>query len=207
MVRYNEIIMDFVIKDLSPKTWFLFEALAKKHNGVWGGCWCTWFHQSNTVVRGDSQTNHDLKYKLINEGKSHAALVCLNNRAIAWCQYGPVNELPAIYHKSEVEKIGYQKPDWRITCIFVDKDYRHQGVAKIAVEGALMLIQQRGGGLVESYPQDTNDEKVSSSFLYNATKSLFLDCGFEYIEKKGKNHVIVRKKVKKQKLDSKNPRL
>lgn len=196
--------MEYTIQDLSPKTWYLFEALAKKHNGVWGGCWCTWFHQSKTVVRGDSQTNHDLKYRLINEGKSHAALVCLNNQAIAWCQYGPVNELPAIYHKSEVEKTGYQKPDWRITCIFVDKDFRHQGVAKIAVEGALMLIKKRGGGLVESYPQDTNDEKVSSSFLYNATKSIFLDCGFEYIEKKGKNHVIVRKKVKKQKTDSKN---
>jgi hypothetical protein len=32
------------IEPLSPRTWDAFADLAERHNGVWGGCWCTWFH-------------------------------------------------------------------------------------------------------------------------------------------------------------------
>lgn len=186
-------IMEYIIKELSAETWHLFEELAERHNGVWGGCWCTWFHQSDSIQRGDSETNRKLKQKLVNEGKAHAALVCIDDKTVAWCQYGTPDELPAIYHKKEVEETGYERPDWRITCIFVDKKYRHKGLARIAVEGALVLIKNQGGGIVESYPQDTHGQQTSSSFLYNATKSVFIDCGFEYLKSKGKNHTIMRK--------------
>jgi GNAT superfamily N-acetyltransferase len=36
-------------------------------------------------------------------------------------------------------------PDWRITCFFVDRDYRHRGVAATALEGALREIARLGG--------------------------------------------------------------
>ena len=34
----------YTIRALGPDTWHAFAALAEKHHGVWGGCWCTWFH-------------------------------------------------------------------------------------------------------------------------------------------------------------------
>src|SRR6266511_3011148 len=34
----------YTIKPLGPDTWNAFAQLAGRHNGVWGGCWCTWFH-------------------------------------------------------------------------------------------------------------------------------------------------------------------
>ena len=37
--------MAYRIEALTPQTWPGFVALAEKHNGVWGGCWCTWFHR------------------------------------------------------------------------------------------------------------------------------------------------------------------
>ncbi len=36
---------DYTVEPLGPDTWDAFAALAEKHNGVWGGCWCTWFHR------------------------------------------------------------------------------------------------------------------------------------------------------------------
>lgn len=189
--------MTYVIKELTVETWPLFEALANKHHGVWGGCWCTWFHQSDLLKRGDAATNKALKLRLVNEGKTHAALVCtaIDDSAVAWCQYGTPEELPAIYHRKEVETEDYQMPDWRITCIFVDKNFRKQGLARLALEGALLLMTQKGGGIVESYPQNTQGKKISSSFLYNGTESLFSTCGFTWVNKKGKNHTIMRKSL------------
>jgi 4a-hydroxytetrahydrobiopterin dehydratase len=59
----------------------------------------------------------------------------------------------------------------------VDRDYRRQGIARVALDGALHLIALAGGGVVESYPQDTDGKRTSASFLYNATRSLFEQAG------------------------------
>ena len=32
------------IAALSPETWGAFDAMVLRHNGIFGGCWCTWFH-------------------------------------------------------------------------------------------------------------------------------------------------------------------
>ena len=34
----------FDVKPLNASTWPDFAALVERHNGVWGGCWCTGFH-------------------------------------------------------------------------------------------------------------------------------------------------------------------
>jgi GNAT superfamily N-acetyltransferase len=184
--------MSFSIKPLTPETWDDFEALALRHNGVWGGCWCIWFHQNSEIRRGTSEENKARKRSLVMQGRAHAALVYLEGKPVGWCQFGSPEELPAIYHKKQVETSDYTFPDWRITCIFVDKNYRGAGVAKAAIEGALDLIRQAGGGIVETYPQNTEGEKVSSSFLYNGTQKLFESCGFQFVQSKGKNHSIMR---------------
>ena len=49
-----------------------------------------------------------------------------------------------------------------------------------------------GGGVVEAYPQDTPGRKVSASFLYSATRSMFEQAGFEYQRAKGVNHCVMR---------------
>lgn len=55
----------------------------------------------------------------------------------------------------------------------------------------LDLIAQAGGGIVEAYPQDTAGKKITASFLYSATRSLFEQAGFTYLRPKGKNHCVM----------------
>lgn len=190
---------DYTIKALGPDTWDAFAALAEKHNGVWGGCWCTWFHRGigrdfGKDPRG-AEGNHAWKESLVREGRAHAALVCDGDVAVAWCQYGPPAELPHIKYRKECEADFDEVPQYRLTCMFVDRDYRRTGVAAVAVQGALDLIAQAGGGLVETYPQDTQGEKTSSSYLYNGTRALFEKAGFSYERPVGKHHCVMRKAV------------
>ena len=83
-------------------------------------------------------------------------------------------------------------PDWRITCFFVDKAHRGDGVAAAALAGALEEIARLGGGMVESYPDDVQ-KKTSASFLHNATIAMFERQGFERTRPIGKNRWVVRK--------------
>ena len=139
--------------------------------------------------------NRVVKQRLVEEGNAHAALVFDADRAVGWCQFGPPNELPRIYHRKQYEAGMVEAADFRITCFFVDRDYRRRGVSEVALDGALGLIADAGGGLVEAFPQDTGGKKVSSSFLYNGTRGLFEQAGFEYERPKRKNHCVMTKRI------------
>ena len=184
------------IEALGPQTWDAFAGLAERHNGVWGGCWCTWFHCYPDPPERKELGHREFKRHLVETGRAHAALVFDGDEAVAWAEYGPVDELPNIHHRKEWEQGVVDIPDYRITCLFVDRRYRRKGMAAVAVRGALALIAAAGGGLVESYPHDLPaGKKTSASFLYNATRSMYEQLGFTYERPKGKGNCVMTKIV------------
>ena len=52
---------DYVVKPLDPSTWDAFARLVERHNGVFGGCWCTWFHTFHGEKTFTAEGNHALK--------------------------------------------------------------------------------------------------------------------------------------------------
>ncbi len=185
------------IEPLGPQTWDAFADLAERHNGVWGGCWCTWFHLYPDPPERKELGHREFKRQLVEKDRAHAALVFDEDVAVAWAEYGPVEELPNIHHRKEWEQGLDRMPDYRITCLFVDRRYRRKGMAAVAVRGALALIAAAGGGLVESYPHDLPPgKKTSSSFLYNATRTMYEQLGFSYQRPKGKGNCVMTTVVK-----------
>ena len=79
---------EYVVRALSPDTWDGFAGLAQRHNGVFGGCWCTYFHTMHSEKTFDADDNRSLKRRLVEEGRAHAALVYDGDEAVAWCEYG-----------------------------------------------------------------------------------------------------------------------
>ncbi len=185
---------EYVVKPLDASTWDAFARLVDRHNGVSGGCWCTWFHTFHREKTFTADGNRALKERLVAEGGAHASLVFDADEAIAWAQYGSPAELPNIHHRKEYEETLDRLPDYRITCIFVDKKYRRQGVTAIALRGALGLIAQAGGGVVEGYPHDAGGKRVSC--LYNSTRTLYEREGFAYVRPKGLGNCVMRKTVR-----------
>jgi ribosomal protein S18 acetylase RimI-like enzyme len=181
---------DYVTKALDSATWDAYARLMERHNGVFGGCWCTYFHTMPAEKTYSADNNRDLKQRLVGEGRAHAALVFDGDEAVAWCQYGSPAELPNIYHRKEYDALLDQLPDYRITCIFVDKKYRRRGLVPVVLRGALDLISQAGGGVVEGYPHDNDGKKVS--VLYNGTRQTFEQAGFTYIRPKGTKNCLMR---------------
>jgi len=180
------------IERLSANTWPAFAALVERQSGLFTGCWCTNFHCYPDPPERREIGNRAFKERLVREGRAHAALVFDGDEAIAWAQYGSVEELPAIHHRKEWEGTVEQMPDMRITCVFVDRRRRKAGLAEIAVRGALALIAEDGGGRVESYPHDIPaGKKMSSSFLYNGTRTMYERIGFDYDRPKGAGNCVM----------------
>jgi ribosomal protein S18 acetylase RimI-like enzyme len=185
-----------LVRPLDETTWPDFARLVERHNGVWSGCWCMAFHAEGVGRAKTTAQNRSEKERRVREGRAHASLVYDGPTCVGWCQFGPTDELPRIKRRrAYLDGLG-ALPDWRITCFFVDSRYRHRGVASTALEGALHEIARRGGGTVESYPEDVDGRSVSASFLHNATVSLFESHGFERTRRLGKHHWVVSKVVR-----------
>ena len=66
---------EYTVKALGPDTWTAFAELAERHNGLWGGCWCTWFHPACAERGQSAEGNRALKKRLVDEARARAALV------------------------------------------------------------------------------------------------------------------------------------
>ena len=186
---------DFLTKPLRAETWLDFARLVEAHNGVWGGCWCMAFHAKGEGWGKSAELKRQEKELLVREGRAHAALVYDRSDCVGWCQFGSPDELPRIKNRRAYLATDPVLPDWRITCFFTGKGYRRKGVSSAALAGAIKEISRLGGGSVEGYPEVTEGRKVSGSFLFNGTLSIFEQQGFERSRLIGKSKWAVTRMV------------
>ncbi|GAB3622967.1 GNAT family N-acetyltransferase [Mariniluteicoccus endophyticus] len=178
---------------LTPATWPDFAELIERNNGVYGGCWCIAYH---TPQQRQGLSNREAKLRLVEHDSAHAALVYdTDGKVQGWAQYGPPAELEGFKHKREYEKEPPARPDWRIACVFVDKQHRGQGVARTAITGAFEQIAAAGGGLVEAISEVTDGRNAQPRFLFTATAELLEELGFSKIRQVGKHAWILSRTV------------
>ena len=193
MLCYNSGMNPYTTIQLDASTWDLFAELVERNNGIFGGCWCIGFHPE-CGQRGISY--RDAKEARVRSGNAHHVLVVdQEGAAQGWCQWGSPEELPNIKHRREYNKSLPDVPDWRITCIFVDKKHRGQGIARMAVEGALKEIEKQGGGLVEAISEVTAGRAAHGRFLFSGTVELLESFGFHRVRQVGMHAWIMNKRV------------
>ncbi len=132
------------------------------------------------------------KRTLVEKESSHGILVYANAEPVGWCQYGPKEDLPRIdagtmYKKLALDDHGQRL--WRITCFWVERKHRNEGVATTALRAAIESIRKRGGGLVEAYPAKVKGFPAD----WMGTWSMFRKEGFEIVAPYGKFNVLVRR--------------
>ena len=73
-MKIGELTVDgYRIEALGAATWDAFADLAERHNGVWGGCWCLWFHLRPDPPERKVLGNREFKRHLVEEAASDRA--------------------------------------------------------------------------------------------------------------------------------------
>lgn len=185
--------MTYTVRPLDASTWDAFAELVERNNGIFGGCWCLGFHPEG-AIRGSGR--REMKRDRVCSDRAHAALVFdEDGLAQGWCQFGSPEELPRIKHRREYDKNPPPLPDWRITCVYVDRRHRGQGVARAALAGALTAIADAGGGRTEAITEVTEGREAQGRFLFTATAELFEEHGFSRVRQVGKHAWIVSRTI------------
>ena len=182
------------IAALDESTWPAFAELVECNNGIFGGCWCMGFHPKDTDPELLAITKRERKFRRVQSGTAHAALVFDGEQCLGWCQFGAPDEVPRIKNRAAYDKGRTAAlPDWRIACCYVGKGHRRQGVATAALAGALELIAELGGGLVEGYPEPA--ASVPAGFLYHGALSTYEALRFARQRMIGQHRWVVTKAV------------
>ncbi len=186
-------------RPLTPTTWSDFESLFRRSRGMQAGCWCIFYHRSGpTRVATEEQRpdrNRRDHQQLVEQGQAHGVLIYLGDQPVGWCQFGRKTEFPRIDAGRKYRALNPSVTApvrWRITCFFVDRSIRHQGVARFALREALRGIQMEGGGVVEAYPA-TNDRAVATWF---GSVSMFRREGFRVVVPFGQSNVLMQRDVR-----------
>ncbi len=185
-------------KPLTKDNWDDFEKLFQKHKGVRGGCWCT-FHQlpSSDYIKMSRQDRKYYHRKRVEEHIATGLILYEDQNPIGWCQFGRGDIFEQLNRNRAYKKLDKEKqmtPDWRITCIFVDKDYRRVGLSSVILSKTLEMIRDLGGGLVEAFPFDMEGSDKPN---YNGSVPMFEREGFEKVARLGKNIQLMRNNIEK----------
>jgi len=97
--------------------------------------------------------------------------------AVGWCQLTPRDELAWLDRMRWFHRID-DVPVWSISCFFVRRAYRRQGVMSQLIDAALKTAKRAKAPALEAYPVDTTAPK-STSNIFTGTISAFAHAGFK----------------------------
>ncbi len=83
-----------------------------------------------------------------------------------------------------------------MTCFFVHRRARRQGLAATLLSSAVDFAAARGATAVEGHPVDTEGVRRSSGDLYHGTLEMFRAAGFALVDRRGTRRALVRKEIR-----------
>ena len=180
---------------VTPDRWKDFEKLFGS-NGACAGCWCMWWRLSRKeFYRKQYAENKRAIKKIILAGQKPGILAYANGKPVGWCAIQP-REAYSSLERSNVLKRVDDSPVWSVTCFYVARGYRHQGLAAQLLKAAIRLARQRGAKIIEGYPIDSGGEKKNTVSIFTGLASTFTEAGFVEVERRSPTRPIMRYFIK-----------
>jgi len=115
--------------------------------------------------------------------------------AVGWCQLTPRDQLPGLERARLLARID-QKPVWSISCFYVRRGYRNQGVTAALIAAALRTARRAKAAALEAYPVDTAEKKSITS-IYTGKASTFRRAGFKVVARRAPHRPMMRHDLKR----------
>lgn len=181
---------------LNPTLWNDFETLFLRDKGTHASCFCVY----NRITMGEyiqstAEWRRAKSKEWVLSGEATGILVYEEDVPVAWCQYGKASEFGAFDRRKDYLALNLPdefRPAWRITCLFVTKSRRGQGLSGKALDAALLEIAKAGGGIVEVFVlKNPKREKIE----FTGSVEMYQRRGFSYVAPIGSTTHLMRRNV------------
>jgi GNAT superfamily N-acetyltransferase len=182
---------DLTYFPLTADRWHDFETLFGKR-GACGGCWCMlWRLKRSEFESGKGDGNRNAMRAIVESGVVPGILAYVKDKPIAWCSVAPRENYPALERSRIMKKID-EIPVWSISCFFIDRGYRKQGVSTCMIQAAIDYVQRLGGNALEAYPVEPKKKHTPPAFAWTGLASAFKKAGFIECARRSETRPIMR---------------
>ena len=179
--------MQYIVHPLTPDRWPALEDLF----GVQGPasrCWCMYWRTGSDYLKRPRQENKAAFCELVQDGPPPGLLAFDGDLAVGWCQLTPRQALPWLDRAWRLKRVD-EVPVWSLSCFYVRKGYRKQGVTSALIQAALDVAREAGAAALEAYPLDAS---LTQSASHTGYLSTFERHGFKVVARRVPPRPIVR---------------
>jgi len=182
---------------LTPDRWPDLERLFGP-NGAYSGCWCMFWRQTGPEFHGCTGADRKRGFKAVcSKADTPPGVIAYRGDApVGWVAIAPRSDYKRLDNARVLVPID-DKPVWSITCFFIHRSARRQGLMEKLIDAAVDFARGEGATIVEAYPRPVT-EKVASTTLYVGTESCFERAGFKIAARPSDKRTIMRKAVTKR---------
>lgn len=184
------------VKPATRERWQDLETLFGP-SGAYSGCWCMFLRTGskafNENCAGGGAANKAALKDLVEAGEEPGLLAYRNGEAVGWVAVAPREAYSRVLRSPIHKPIDDAGPVFSISCFFVAKDARGDGVADKMLEAALAYARKKGAGLVEAYPSDVGDRRRPAADVWRGTVNQFERAGFEVVMRRKPARPIMRR--------------
>lgn len=152
-------------------------------------CWCQYWRLSASAYgrvshdqlleRHFAERKNALRSQL--EGPTPPGVIAyVDGRLAGWCGFGPRHEMERLVRSRTIPAVDNRRV-WSIVCFLVRTGYRRRGVARALLQGAIECARSHSAPALEAYPVDPGGKRISTSFAYVGTLSMFEQAGFHRV--------------------------
>ena len=182
----------------TPQRWSDLEELFGER-GACGGCWCMfWRLPRKEFDAGKGSGNKRALKRIVTTGKEPGIIAYLGKEPIGWCAIAPRADYSAL-ERSRILKPVDDQPVWSVSCLFIKKAYRRQGVSSQLLQAVIAFAANHGARIVEGYPVEPSMEKMPDPFLWHGVPSAFIEAGFKEVARRSKSRPIMRFEIHDEK--------
>jgi GNAT superfamily N-acetyltransferase len=172
------------IEPATPERWGDVVALFGP-NGAYSNCWCTWWMwRSAEWDRRRAEERRTELQRRVEAGERPGLLAYDGSEPVGWCAVAPRERYDRLDNpRARTYRRLDDRPSWVVTCFFVHRDHRAEGVATALLAAVAEFVAARGGTLVEAYP--TEHPEQGPAAMYTGTVPMFADAGFTEVARPG----------------------
>ena len=167
-------------------------------NGACGGCWCMWWRQGQKDHDANKGEGNRLKFRQLvaRRGNAPGLLAYAADetgelQVAGWVAVAPRAEYPRMERSRILTPID-ELPAWCVSCLFVGKQFRRQGVSSALLDAAARYAFQHGAPVVEGYPFEPKKD-TAPAFIWTGTTSAYTAAGFREAARHSASRPIMRR--------------
>jgi GNAT superfamily N-acetyltransferase len=166
--------------------------------GACAGCWCMWWRRSRADwVRGKGLGNRRALRALVMQGPAPGLLAYLDGRPVGWIALAPRDQYPRLLRARTL--VGPDaRPVWSITCLFVERGHRRQGLSVALIEAAAAHARACGATLIEGYPVEPTGGHLPDAFAFTGLRAAYARAGFNEVARSAPTRSVVRKSLARE---------